>query len=262
MQDPHSRSDGQAFLNALGRLYAINLPQRADRRRSFARQLDRIGLSFSTPGVRLFPAVRPLEAAGFPTIGARGCYLSHLGVLTDAAAEDAQAIIVCEDDLDFAPDFRARLPGVLAEAAQQPWDILYLGHDGLQNLSPDPKGKALVLLAPHDSVRSTHFLVFRRSVQADLIAYLQAILQRPPGHPDGGPMHVDGAFTRFRADRPDIITLAAIPPLGHQRPSRTDIHDLRWHDRVPGLRGLVNLARQVRHRLGQTHKQKGPDSHG
>ncbi len=233
------------MLDGLGRLYVINLPQRRDRRRQFARQLQRIGLSYASPGVTLFPAVRPDDAAGFPTVGTRGCFMSHLGVLTAAAADTAEYIIVCEDDLDFAPDILERMPNFLAEAGRQPWDILYLGHDGLQTIPPDPGGAAMIRLEPDVGVRTTHFLVFRRSVHADLIAYLQAILRRPPGHPDGGPMHVDGAFSRFRADHPQFTTLAAIPPLGHQRSSRTDIHALRFYDRLPVLRTLTRLARRL-----------------
>jgi hypothetical protein len=61
-------------------------------------------------------------------------------------------------------------------------------------------------------------------------------------------MHVDGAYTWYRRLSPEDVTLAAVPELGHQRSSRTDIHDLRWFDRLPlvhdtvaGLRRLKNM---------------------
>jgi glycosyl transferase family 25 len=244
MNEHRPKASGQALLEGLGKFYVINLPHRTDRRREFARQLQRIGLSYDTSGVTLFPAIRPDGPAGFPTLGTRGCFMSHLGVLKTAVADKAECIIVCEDDLDFSQDILDRLPKVLIEAASQPWDILYLGHGGLQTLPPDPDGKALIRLEPDVAVLATHFLVFRRSAHSDLVSYLQAILGRPPGHPDGGPMHVDGAFSRFRADHRQLITLAAIPPLGYQRPSRTDVHTLRFYDRLPGLQTVANLARQ------------------
>ncbi len=61
-------------------------------------------------------------------------------------------------------------------------------------------------------------------------------------------MHVDGAFSRFRADHPDVVTLAALPPLGYQRPSRTDIHALRFYDRWPVLRDIVDAFRRMKQR--------------
>ena len=246
MSDAQAMMTGERLLGAFGRLYVINLPMRTDRRQEFGQQLQRLGLSYASPGITLFPAVRPQELAGFPTLGTRGCFMSHLGVLTRAVTESTDSIIVCEDDLDFAHDFPEALVAVLAEAGRQDWDILYLGHDGLADLPAAPAGAKLVRLAPDRAVHTTHFLVFRQSVHADLIAYLQAILRRPPGHPEGGPMHVDGALSRFRADHPQFVTLVAVPPLGYQRPSRTDIHALRLYDRLPLVRDLVCLIRRLK----------------
>ena len=59
-------------------------------------------------------------------------------------------------------------------------------------------------------------------------------------------MHVDGAYSRFRADNPDVRTFVAMPELGYQRPSRTDIHALRWFDRLPIIKDAVQAARQIR----------------
>jgi hypothetical protein len=57
-------------------------------------------------------------------------------------------------------------------------------------------------------------------------------------------MHVDGAYSMFRARRPDVVTLVASPSLGGQRSSRSDITANRWYDRQPGLRLLSGLARK------------------
>jgi len=45
------------------------------------KELSRIGWR-----AEFFPAVRPETAQGFPWIGARGCFLSHLAVLKSALA--------------------------------------------------------------------------------------------------------------------------------------------------------------------------------
>ena len=77
-------------------------------------------------------------------------------------------------------------------------------------------------------------------------AYLGAMLERKPGDPLGGPMHVDGAYNWFRRAHAHHIAVAAVPELGYQRASRTDIHDLRWFDRWPGVRAAVAVIRRIR----------------
>ena len=59
-------------------------------------------------------------------------------------------------------------------------------------------------------------------------------------------MHVDGAYSRFRADNPTMSVFVAIPELGYQRASRTDIHSLKWFDRTPVVRALVQSIRRRR----------------
>ena len=62
-------------------------------------------------------------------------------------------------------------------------------------------------------------------------------------------MHVDGAYNWFRRANPQFKTLLAIPELGFQRASRTDIHELRWYDRVPLFREGMASLRQVKNAL-------------
>lgn len=42
-------------------------------------ELKRIGIEAAD--VEVFPAIRPIDVLGFPSIGTLGCYLSHLAVL-------------------------------------------------------------------------------------------------------------------------------------------------------------------------------------
>ena len=103
----------EQFVERYGPLFVINLPNRTDRLAEFRSELLRVGLPPDHPGVRVFQAKRPSTADGFPTPGAFGCFLSHKGVLETALAEDRASVIICEDDLDFAADFRDRLPQVM-----------------------------------------------------------------------------------------------------------------------------------------------------
>lgn len=247
-------------MNLFDAIYIINLASRPDRRAQMRVQLRRVGLDPDAPPVVFFDAVRPEATAGFPTIGARGCFLSHLGVLRDAHAARHRRILVLEDDLDFASDFSRRFASAARAADEQRWDVWYLGAlavdpplpddpaDGNGDAPPPHAGAAReVLPLPPDSVvLGTHMLALSADAVARLVPYLETMLARPVGDPAGGPMHVDGAYGWFRREHPRMRTLLSTPPLGHQRPSRTDVHALRWFDRLPGVHRAAALVRRAR----------------
>lgn len=215
--------------------YVISLPHRTDRQKAMRRELSRIGWE-----AEFFPAVRPDNAAGFPSIGARGCFLSHLAVLKQAIQDGADRLIILEDDLSFVRDFSTRWPTVLAKLEAENWDVFYPGHV-IENL---PEG--LVWLDPSTAVRCTHFMMISGRVLPMLVVGLETILSRPAGHPLGGPMHVDGAYSTIRAQCPELATFVHGPALGFQRPSRTDISAPRWFDRFELLAPIVRCARDLK----------------
>ena len=220
-------------------IFIINLEHRADRRKEISKQLALINLNFDSPNVDLFKAIRPSDAGGFESIGARGCFLSHLGVLRQAMS--LGNVLVLEDDLDFVPNVEVLLGRALVELPHN-WGIFYGGC--VTDLRPS--NASVTRVPPSASLGTSHFVAFNGHVIALLVKYLEAILLRPTGHIDGGPMHVDGAYSRFRADHPELLVFAAIPELGYQRPSRTDIHALKWFDRVPVVKELVQFIRRRR----------------
>jgi hypothetical protein len=59
-------------------------------------------------------------------------------------------------------------------------------------------------------------------------------------------MHLDGAYSTLRAQNRGLATYAYFPALGYQRPSRTDVGDQRWFDRVAIISRLVDTARKLR----------------
>ncbi len=222
-------------------IYVINLAHRVDRRKEISAQLALLGLSFASPNVTLFEAIRPPDAGGFDSIGAHGCFMSHLGVLRQAVS--LGNVMILEDDLDFVANVDTLLRTALAELPAQ-WGMFY----GSCVIDLVSDGTPITRVPSSTSLRTSHFVAFNGPVIAPLVSYLEAILRRPPGHIDGGPMHVDGAYARFRAENPDMTVFAAIPELGYQRSSRTDIHALKWFDRAPGVRQFVEMIR--RHRAG------------
>jgi glycosyl transferase family 25 len=220
------------------RIFIINLPSRTDRQAEIAAQLNAVGLSLAAPNVELFAAVRPDAPEGFPSIGARGCFMSHLGVLRTAQRLGLQRVAIFEDDLDFATDFNSRIQPLLEQLANDNWSMFYGGYHVEQALRGQPSAE-LLEAQPNELIGTTHFVTFQGAAIAAAVRYLEAILARPAGDPDGGPMHVDGAYNWFRRANPQFKTVLAIPELGFQRASRTDIHDLRWYDTTPLIRNAV-----------------------
>jgi glycosyl transferase family 25 len=198
--------------------YVINLETRPDRRQQMDAQLRRVGWKAEFVTVK-----RPDYAGGFPSIGARGCFESHLSVLRRGVGSN---IILMEDDFSFARDFRSRWPSALSDLPPD-WSIFY------------PASSGVGLIAPSTGIVCAHMVVFRSEVVPRIVAGLETIMARSPGHPLGGPMHVDGAYSTIREQNPDIKTYAAFPPLGYQRRSRSDISPASFLQRAGRL---VNRA--------------------
>ena len=91
------------------RVRVINLRRRGDRRAETTSELAELGETVDGERLSFFEAIEPDLAAGFPSPGVRGCYLSHLGVLEAAAGDGVENLLVMEDDVAFIRDAR-RLP--------------------------------------------------------------------------------------------------------------------------------------------------------
>jgi hypothetical protein len=223
------------------RVFVINLPERTDRRRAIVRELERAGLPLEPGRVEIFPAIRPDGPAGFPSLGARGCFLSHRACLARARDEGARNVLVVEDDLVISPRVLADGERIAAELSSRPWDFAYLGHV----LEVEKEGPLTFQPFAGDIV-TAHFVAFNGPLLFPLVGFLDALLARAPGDPEGGPMHVDGAYGFYRFRNPAAINLVAVPNLGWQRASRSDIAGGKWWDDVPGLSQLAGLARSVK----------------
>jgi glycosyl transferase, family 25 len=214
--------------------FVISLKDRVDRRREMTKQLFRVGWD-----ANFFDAIRPPDADGFPSVGARGCFHSHLTVLEIARDAALPCVVILEDDVNFIKDFPALWKQGLSEISQLKWSIFYPGH-----LLP-LRALGMSLLEPSTGVQCAHFMMINGSAVADLIEGLRKILLRPPGHPQGGPMHVDGAYSTIRSQNVHLLTYAFSPALGYQRPSRTDIGKLKWFDRARAIAPAVKVGRRL-----------------
>lgn len=233
------------MLSFAERIFVINLPERTDRRRDIRRQFERAGWNPDALAIRYFDAVKPPDASPFPSIGARGCFMSHLGVLTEAAEVGLASIAIFEDDLDFANGFDRRLETVAQALDETDWKIFYGGYE---TQSPPAADGPITKAGPDIDLRTTHFICFRGEAIPLARDYLQEMLKRPAGDPQGGPMHVDGAYQWFRGAYPDLACFIATPPLGVQRSSKSDVAPLKWFDRTPVVSSAVAALRRLRRR--------------
>jgi hypothetical protein len=234
-------------LDLFDKIFVINLATRDDRRREMDEQFRRIGLALDSPLVEVFAAVRPDDRGDFPSVGARGCFMSHLGVLKSAAARGFARVLIVEDDLNFSDDFMQRTAAVAERLRRNDWSVFYGGYR-LDRAVPDVQAGCAELPA-NAGVQTSHFIGFRGPAIGSLVAYLEAQLARPPGDPGGGPMHVDGSYTWFRREHPDLSTVLAVPELGYQRASKTDVHDLGLRDSVPIVRTAMAALRRLKNKL-------------
>ncbi len=240
---------GEALLSIFDRVFVINLPERTDRREEMSWQLARLGLGFDDPRVVLFPACRFDDAAGFHSPAIRGCFMSHLGVARQALEAGARRWLVLEDDADFSRHFAGRIGGLAENLAAREWGFLYGWEPGHYDRAEDPEDVGLMPVAPDTPVMLAHFMGMSAETGQRLVPYLEAMLGRPHGDAAGGPMHVDGAFSWFRAAHPEVVTLCTRTPLSVQRSSRSDIHGGKWFDRIEAARPLVTALRRARSAL-------------
>lgn len=232
-----------------GCTFVINLTERKDRLKAISRELAQAGMPFSTGRVERFNAIRPVEACGFPTPGVRGCFLSHLGVLREAQRRKLASLLILEDDLTFSPLIAQHMTSLERSIGLSEWGFIYMGHT-----EPVLKHPPIELIRYSGPIVTAHFYAVNGAVLEPLIEYLEKVQLRPPGHPEGGPMHLDGALTMFRQANPKIPTLIAQPNLGWQRASRSDLHS-NWFQSAPVFAEMYDVGRYVRRIImGDRHR--------
>ena len=222
------------------RAYVVNLPERVDRRREMIHELNKAGLSPTPNKIEIFPAIRPESAEKFPSISIRGCFLSHLTILKQAKRDGLANVLVMEDDLTIAKKFALNQAEIVNQLTQSDWGFVYLGHR--EEVSKDTTAK-LQPFPANEWILTAHFYGVNSTIFDRLIDFLEEVQGRPADHPQGGATYPDWAYSYFRAQNPDVVTLIVTPNLGWQRSSRSDLHGTAWYDTTPVVKDLVGVAR-------------------
>lgn len=227
-------------------MFLINLLERTDRLSVAREQLECAGLS----GVEHFPAMKFSDRAGFHNAATRGCFHSHLECLRRAEIKGNNALLI-EDDLDICASFSDLRPLFLQVLGQREWDFVYFGHEGTGDI-PRAPGKItpgqVLFRSWTGSILTTHFYGVNHRIIGPLIEHLEGLACGPEGDCRCGPMSVDGAYTIFRENNPQVRCLIVAPKLGWQRPSRSDISP-RSFDQIKLLQPAIAMLRHVRRRL-------------
>ena len=122
--------------------WVINLDRAPERLDRISRQLQRLNLPFTRLSAVDARALTPeqrgaLDEAAYrrkhgmtPVLGELGCYLSHVAVMQQFLASEAEAALVLEDDVLLQDSLPAVLQGLLDQPAR--WDVAKLSavHSG------------------------------------------------------------------------------------------------------------------------------------
>lgn len=195
--------------------YGLTTADRPERQVHIDRELHRAALPFE-----VFVSHRPPDAGGFASVGARGCFESHLRALRAARDEGVGVAVLVEDDVVVASRFLELLPEIQRELEGRSWSVLLLGYLGDQSPARhfplEPVG-TYVARAQHWEFTGSHFLAVNGEVLDELIESFDRRLE-----PGGHRIAVDGAYNEFRESRGDA-TYVCVPNLGRQAPSPSGI---------------------------------------
>jgi len=205
-----------ALFAGFGSRRLISMKARANRRQRIDASLARYGLSLEKLGVEVFDGLAFDDANGFPSKGVRGCFTSHMTLMQECAAS-GKSMLVMEDDIDFDFDRIAAFRKAVPDLHAADWGLVYLGY-----LEPETSGSAHLERYGGGTIGG-HFYGVTPAFARAVGDYMQSCTTRPPGDPEGGPMYRDGAFSMFRQRHPELATMLAIPSLGGQFSSRSDL---------------------------------------
>lgn len=236
---------GRALLDTFAAIRIINLKSREDRRREVISEFARLGLAIDGRKIRFHDASRFGSADPFPSVGAKGCFYSHLAVLEEAKLNGFENVLILEDDCDFTGSIEDTLACALNALREEDWALFFGGHEELACDQSDPA--PIQRFRPGSWVQGTHFIAVRRKAIELIVPFLHDEIDKLAS--GGGSRGIDAAYCHFGLRFTDLHYFAAWPKLAYQRPSRTDIANPSMFDRLPIMKLFTAPARQLKRYL-------------
>lgn len=246
-KEPRPTSAGRSLLDTFAATRIINLKAREDRRREMISELARLGLIVDGHKIKFHDASTFEAAAPFPTVGARGCFHSHMAVIGEAWFERFDNVLILEDDCDFVGSIEVALVQALEALRGQDWSMFFGGHEDLDR--DECQQGPIQRICAGSWIRGAHFVAIHRRAIELMVPFLYEELARLAVDPLQGSPGIDAAYTNFGKRFPELGYFVAWPKLGYQRPSRTDIARSSVFDRLPIANRLVVPARRLKRYL-------------
>lgn len=174
-----------SIASTLGPAYCISLVSRPERRCFCQRQFVAEGIDVS-----LFDAIVPTSAGRFPSLGAHGCYQSHMRVLAqglkDCQRVGTDRMTIFEDDVLLPRSFSQIVLTVAPQLETLDWNFFYWGTQNNPPTTPVAGHDVLAEIAPEQTIIGKQAYTIRTAVVPELLDYLRACGNRPtPGYSDG-----------------------------------------------------------------------------
>jgi glycosyl transferase, family 25 len=106
-------------------IFIVNLPERVDRHSEMELELEKVNLSYDHKKIVVSPAIRPDDKDKFPSVDARGCFLSHLEILKKARVNRFGSVLIMEDDLAISSKLQSFIPNIIGTLNNRDWSIEY-----------------------------------------------------------------------------------------------------------------------------------------
>lgn len=229
--------------------WVINLPERTDRLNGVLAEFARAGWERGPSRPQVYAAQKFEDRDGFPSVGVRGAYFSHWACLRRAWSEGCRNVLILEDDVALSSALPALTPSITAWLDAHEWDFIYFGHHdtgAIPNAAAKTKVDDLRFIPWTAEITGLHFYAVNKRVLEPLNAHLDRNSSGSKASQEHYPMPVDGAFNIFRFRHPATKTFIAVPKLGWQRPSRSDITP-RAFDQFQVMRPLTSVLRKVKY---------------
>lgn len=213
----------------------IALSQHADRRREFAAQLRRLGLSPEVLPHLVHEAVAPEHPSGLRPQGPGARLQAHRDVVDAFLASGRGSLLLIQDDAVFPGPERGRIAAVLQSLSRQGWDLFFGEVPGM------PAGRsAITALDPDGPVGQCQVVGISRAAAAELAVFLR---NWPGLAQEGEDASVENAYHVFRRTFPGFVCVAACPRVVLRR---SPSGEARTAARVPLMSTFLSLGRRAR----------------